>query len=318
MRMQQRISDAKHGLQMRPCDLGLADQTWAVWNSTPLELVGRVASEGPAGTWASASRPASAVTLASYKGAKLRSLIQPPTPKAATAPAISLYCISIMFPWGLELRLLKAQLVLRTSIFACDEAAVYSNTSIDLSRGVSTQTFDAALLPSTAGASGMNAVVFVKFWERVLGLGHWAQYNFTVKVDPDAVFIPSRLRSFVSSADRKKANQGNGIFFKTCAFGDQPSIEIISSRALSVFSLESDLCATPSQEGNYLQRCLHDLHVVQIDKFGILAAEQCKSQDWEACLGAHVAFHPFRSVRAYTRCLFAGSGMSKQSTLAVN
>lgn len=114
------------------------------------------------------------------------------------APNISLYCFSLSMPFGYEPGLLAAQKEHGVGIFACNESAVFSNM---------THSPDGEPLPldvllvneSLAVAYGgrwmtaLNTPVFNKLWMEVLRRERYRFHDWTVKVDPDAVFFPSRL-----------------------------------------------------------------------------------------------------------------------------
>jgi len=46
-------------------------------------------------------------------------------------------------------------------------------------------------------SSWLNTLVFIKAWQLVKWDGRYQKHDWTVKVDPDAVFFPERLRTVV-------------------------------------------------------------------------------------------------------------------------
>lgn len=221
-----------------------------------------------------------------------------------------------MVPWSEEKLLLQTQIAQNKSIFQCDGYAVYSNPVIQLA-GVRTRPVDVDLhCPRvTVHADGeeqealSNAHVFVKFWDQVISDGDFRYYDWTVKVDPDAVFLPDRLRKFVRADYHKEGPLGNGILFNNCKSGMLGSLEVMSSRALQVYAAGHGHCETLPEEDVYLQKCMAKLGVTEVDNFDLLADKACykgewhQSPDWNKCTGSNAAFHPFKSSEAYTLCL---------------
>jgi len=113
----------------------------------------------------------------------------------------TLYCFSLMMPFGYEPGLLAEQHRKGTSIFACDEHEVFSNTSALMPSGepapVNVTPVEGSLAVEYGGRWGtaLNAGVFNRVWAEVVRLGRFRRFDWTVKVDPDAVFFPERLRN---------------------------------------------------------------------------------------------------------------------------
>lgn len=115
----------------------------------------------------------------------------------------TLYCLSLMMPFGYEPSLLAEQHKQRVGIFSCDETAVFSNSTTILSTGkpapVNVTLMPGSLAVTYGGRWGtaMNTGVFNRLWTEVVRLGTFRHYDWTVKVDPDAVFFPERLRNVI-------------------------------------------------------------------------------------------------------------------------
>jgi len=228
----------------------------------------------------------------------------PATTTTTGTAGLSLFCFSLMLPWGYEFGLLSSQLSGKKSIFACDEAAVYSSGVLDLG-GVQTVKVDSDLHCKYGGEfhTVLNTPVFKKVWERVIQDGRFRLHDWIVKVDPDAVFFPWRLRRVLTGPDQFTAAAGNGTFLNNCGFGLHGPLEVLSRRALEVYAEGVDDCPQPPQEDVYLQQCLIHLGVVQVNHFNLLAEAHCAFEDWEKCDSDHVSFHPFKKWSAYKRCL---------------
>jgi len=106
-------------------------------------------------------------------------------------------------PFGYEPGLLAAQHKRNVGIFACDSFAVFSNSSTILTTGKPTPVNVSLMHGSLAVAFGgrwgtaMNTGVFNRLWTEVVRIGTYRRYDWTVKVDPDAVFFAERLRNLL-------------------------------------------------------------------------------------------------------------------------
>jgi len=199
------------------------------------------------------------------------------------------------------------QLDIRRNIFACDVATVYSNTVIDLG-GAVTSVLDTDLHCRLGGKwyTALNAPAFRKLWYQVIADGHWRQHTWTIKADADAVFMPHRLGTIVRSLSYL-AKDGRGIFLNNCRFGLHGPLEVVSKRSLERFEEDGpskcSLKLAP-QEDAWLQECMLQLGVMELDRFDSLIAEPaCKTPEWEDCSGTQTTFHPFKTADAYKKCL---------------
>eukprot|EP00929_Paragymnodinium_shiwhaense_P108921 TRINITY_DN75279_c0_g1_i1.p1 TRINITY_DN75279_c0_g1~~TRINITY_DN75279_c0_g1_i1.p1 ORF type:complete len:427 (+),score=94.15 TRINITY_DN75279_c0_g1_i1:61-1341(+) len=136
-----------------------------------------------------------------------------PNPAVTEAPPTygvpgraTLYCFALMLPFGHEPPLIKAQLSRNTSLFACDAHTVFSNITYMLAEAVTTSVVPGGPLLvkyntwtwAEVGVSlALNTDVFLRVWKAVFALGTFRNYDFTVKVDPDTVFFPDRLRQLM-------------------------------------------------------------------------------------------------------------------------
>lgn len=108
-----------------------------------------------------------------------------------------------MMPFGYEPDLLAAQRARKMGIFACDASAVFSNSSTLLTTGEPTPVNVTLMHGSLAVVYGgrwgtaMNTGVFNRLWTEVVRIGVYRRYDWTVKVDPDAVFFAERLRTLL-------------------------------------------------------------------------------------------------------------------------
>jgi len=118
-------------------------------------------------------------------------------------PNVTLYCFSLMMPFGYEPGLLAEQKKRKVGIYACDEPVVFSNVTHLVTTGERSPVPVTLMSGSLAVAYGgrwmtaLNTGVFNRLWMEVIRLGRYRYHDWVVKVDPDAVFFPSRLRQLL-------------------------------------------------------------------------------------------------------------------------
>jgi len=105
----------------------------------------------------------------------------PSAPSGQPAKGTHLYCIVGYLPGSAEEGLLNAIRGAQGSIFRCDGHDIFQTSSVKFVHGGSWNSF-------------VNTDVFVTMWKQVRDNGNYRHYDWTVKVDPDTVFMPDRLR----------------------------------------------------------------------------------------------------------------------------
>jgi len=239
-----------------------------------------------------------------------------------TAHPATLFCFTLTRPFGAELELLRMQHAHRSSIFGCEEHTVYSNESLQLAEGLTTHVINVSLDCEFARerSSFLNTRIFKEVWKEVVGGGRLEAYNWAVKVDPDCVFFPDRLRTLLHSRQRAGASNGDskskrGVYLSTCWFGMLGPLEVLSSKAVRILVAGWDrceaqfgkLCAGACRWGEdlFVDQCLSDILGVHRDAAGLLGAEGCDSpRSFKTCGDdSKVAFHPFRTEDSYRSCL---------------
>lgn len=123
--------------------------------------------------------------------------------------SISLFCFCVMRSTGEEPKLIKRQFLNGVGIFGCDSQNIYSDRKVligspSLPQYTTTQ-IDINLHGATGGvgtrtASWLNTETFIRAWETVINENQFSNHDWVVKVDPDAVFFPDRLREHLSNA----------------------------------------------------------------------------------------------------------------------
>lgn len=216
-----------------------------------------------------------------------------------------------MMPSGYEAALLGTLMSKQLSLFACDEYTVFSDGNIGISAGPPDwlTTEDVGTVKSTYGGPfnlALNSDVFVNVWKKVFSTRKFDLCDWTVKVDPDAVFFPDRLRSQVQDS-----RPDDHIYLNNCDQGLHGPIEVISHGGMDVFQSGVDDCVSTlkhewdqSGEDVFLRHCLGKLDISRVDNFQLLSEDRCL---WEnpvknGCNSGKVSFHPFKNEKAWMTC----------------
>mmetsp|Transcript_27375 Transcript_27375/g.78877 ORF Transcript_27375/g.78877 Transcript_27375/m.78877 type:complete len:372 (+) Transcript_27375:79-1194(+) len=222
----------------------------------------------------------------------------------------SLFCFALMLPFGTEQDLIRWQLAHHKGLFACEEWAVYSNKTFKLSKDVSTRVVHTSLDCPIGGQwnTRLNTPIFMKLWQQVFKDNQFRRAAWAVKVDPDTVFFADRIRGIVSTPAHDKAQEGAGMFSDNCQYTHSMHgpVELLSRRAVEVYGTkgERECDASILQEDYYMRSCLaRRLWATHVDDFDLLAEQGC-FWDWQSCTNGRAAFHPFKTVDAYSKCVW--------------
>merc|ERR1712051_912749 len=138
-----------------------------------------------------------------------------------------------------SIELIKIQAQTQTSIFGngCSEWAVYSDQvwPIDPANpGLGTSIAVAAPhMGKRKTGAWINSPTFMNVWRDMGMRAVYAKYEFTVKVDPDAVFFPYMLNTFL--AHKPIPYQASGTYIVNCRYvkdGFFGSVEVFSQAAM--------------------------------------------------------------------------------------
>jgi len=246
----------------------------------------------------------------------------PQTTSARSMGSPSLLCFSVIRSEGNEIGLVGAQHDRHAAIFACDTTLVFSNGP-----SIRIGTMDTVSIPTEAigmgnlGVEGettnswLNTAVFIEVWHWLVKDGRWKGYDWTVKVDPDAVFFPERLRDHVRpytppgggnyylvNCNKRYTADPDDEVFKEKLFG---ALEVFSKQAVQAYQDGHKRCTDELKwhgwgEDYYMQSCLSFLGVLPVGDFTMVGDKRC----FEApCTDTgKVAFHDFKDVPAYFNC----------------
>mmetsp|Transcript_131320 Transcript_131320/g.366082 ORF Transcript_131320/g.366082 Transcript_131320/m.366082 type:complete len:591 (-) Transcript_131320:115-1887(-) len=238
-----------------------------------------------------------------------------PQPSSSAAPgrtSPSLYCFSLMLPWGYEISLIRTQLAKGVGIFACNDWSVISNQSVMLSPGppvrIETEVMPGSLKCEFGGEyhTALNSEIFFRVWKKVMELGHYRRYDWSVKMDPDAVLLPSRLRRHTDFR-----NPSDPIYLNNCYEGLHGPIEVVSHGGMQAIANGLEHCRQSLEhewmtygEDVWLRRCFGLLAVARVDDYSVLFEKACKPfRDPIPCTADAVSFHPLKTPQDYFMCL---------------
>lgn len=222
-----------------------------------------------------------------------------------------LFCFAVMLPDGRELDLVQAQADMNHGIFACDARSVYSSKDVEIADGERTVVVETEFKCGVGGVlySCLNTRTFIEVWKLILADSRYLRYDWTVKVEPDTVFMVGRLRHFLGTAYLKSVGIA---YLNNCDHGLHGAIEVYSRGAVQAFAVLGPVCYSGLHKLDYSQwgeslfmdQCLGKvLQVPRLESYGLLNEDTCGSKDWQDCSDNSVAFHPFKDPDAFRRCV---------------
>jgi len=255
--------------------------------------------------------------------------------KQVTHP--SLFCVSLMLPWNYEVDMMRAHAERKVGIFQCDRWAVFSNERLKLKDGdtpeedLYTDVMNGSLKAKIGGKfhTALNTPVFVRFWQKVIDDGRAWSYDWTVKVDPDCVFFPYRLKEMLRNEYKPSGTPDAAVWLNNCQLGLHGPLEVFSKQALGAYKDSHGACKAVAkkhgQEDVFLRHCFETLELPRIDAYNLLLESDwaCNerpstSTGMPPCYDRQVAFHPFKSVRSYFNCYDKGAKMHWNTPLYFN
>lgn len=225
---------------------------------------------------------------------------------AGTLP--TLFCWMAFMSGGDEQKLVEAIFHHWLSIFQCEEYAVYSDYSVkvgsypDGNHCMSNATGDMTCKMASWGAK--NAAVFSRIWEHVFKDARIYSTDYVVKVDPDTVFFPERLKRHLAFVPR-----GEPCFFRNwdghvAMLGP---LEVISQPALKLFKKHyKDKCQIHMEdagEDGWISMCMGISGIKQRTDLALLDNGMRGFGNDRPCLGdTYAAYHPFKTEKLWLAC----------------
>lgn len=154
---------------------------------------------------------------------------------------------------------------------------------------------------------GPVAEMFKSAWDVVIQDARMRETEWTVKVDPDTVFFPERLRQHLQ---RLQQPENKTVFLLNCdRYSGSPvlfgAVEVLSRRAVEAYSSGQERCrgSIPWRtlpEDEFMQKCMQLLGVTSVFDGNMVGDDRC----WKApCSDVRrVAFHSYPQASSYLIC----------------
>jgi len=194
----------------------------------------------------------------------------------------------------------------RTSLFCFSVSLPAVESDIALASNAKERGFGIAecdahkFIEALNSGSPLDSVVYA--WRQVQAEGEWKQHDWMVKVDPDTVFLPSRLRSHLQGLQTPR---GSRVYVRNTdghlAFD---SLQVMSREAVALYFEHGDRCLGPlgleGGPGYWMLACLEGIGVDFQSDLKMLSAD---SNAPEICNDdSVVAFPGFRSADNWNAC----------------
>jgi hypothetical protein len=238
-----------------------------------------------------------------------------------------LFCFLVMRAHTEELELVQHQLRRGLGIFDCDSYAVFSDEIMQLTatRSLSPMVVNTTIIPGVpldAAPAGsvshiVNTFIFSSAWRLIAHEPCYAESDWFVKVDPDTVFIPSRLRPRLPKG--WETDKPHGVYLRNCAvaspteLGFYGAMEVISGVGVAALLRRLDDCmANVTRNGLdyralgedlFAQMCLDHIEVARRFDPGLLSDAFCSSAPDSDCASGAVAMHPMKTVAQQQDCV---------------
>jgi hypothetical protein len=221
------------------------------------------------------------------------------------------FCFTVVRLASAEPEMIRKQLQLRIGIFACEDfTAFVQGGSMVLGNNWNLGQIQVAPVRMQKGR-WLNIAVFIKAWTMVVGDLRYQQHDWVVKVDPDTVFFPDRLREHVRPHTTR---EGSNVFYLNCNSGSKArmlgSLEVFSRTAIDVYKLEGWKCQSmawkPFGEDKYMEKCMKNLGSYPALDFNMLVDARCQPAN---CLNkGKAAYHPYRNIQSWMECMHQAKG----------
>jgi len=219
----------------------------------------------------------------------------------------SLYCWAFTQMHGQEPTLLALQQRMNWGIFSCNAHVVLS-TLTGWTNGV--QTFGLGHNPTEycqgeGKKYACNAKIFIKAWNHIAEVRRYFHYDWTVKVDPDSVFFPDRLRTLLA----ERVGDGKILFLqndKTFPYMLGP-IEVISRGGMYRYMYRHKECEErlvewipKTGEDGFFAECFGNVLKIPPE----MHASLLHNADLEVnqCGGNKIVYHAFKIPEEFEMC----------------
>jgi len=259
--------------------------------------------------------------------------------EARVVPSQSMYCfVVIVVDTGgskptTEVDLMNHQSENNLGIFQCEGHDIFSDKALALSNGrsvtqISDSDGDWKFAKRKSTGCYVNTGIFSDAWRVIAREAKWQQQDWVIKVDPDAVFVPARLRKSLENTYEAEG----GSYYVNCPYvkyGFFGSLEVFSKSAFGTLLTNIDDCKAdadinwkvgvdngkygPMGEDLFAQSCMDKHGVRRANAFGHTQDGACPDKrdedekknkkfqphcDW--AYGA--SLHPFKKVNEWATC----------------
>jgi len=236
-----------------------------------------------------------------------------------------------------ELELLEIAAAQDAGIFACEQWDVFSDVKVPIDHTNGYESIEVEdvfnefhQLKRKESGTWVNWGLFYQVWVKIREVGKWEKADYTIKVDADAVFVPQRLRNWLSS---KPGDSPHGLYYENCPnvqYGFFGHLEIITNTAVKVLTKYLEDChavfAPCANQGCdwkfgawgedvFAQRCMDHHYVDKVEAFDVATDGACKAdrpegeksnKHWhptDCSQITTVTVHPLKKPAAYEKCL---------------
>jgi len=202
-------------------------------------------------------------------------------------------------------RLLQEQLEHGAGIFACDEFAAYSLGVAELLGSWAGRDIYTKALQKDAGGQ-LSSANFMLMWREIKEDGRFRAHDWTVRVSPEAVFFPERLRQKLRA---HTPAGGARLFFQRCdRYAPEQSYDLMQVRsraAVEAYFQSEESCKAALEwpgwsEEQFFQKCLEWIRVGSVFDAGLLQDAACGPvRCWDK---AAAAYHDYHGRAGYWDC----------------
>lgn len=165
----------------------------------------------------------------------------------------ALFCFSLIEPESYEIELLTVQMENSASIFRCDSSTVLSGQRTIFGSMWQTVAIPRPSDSALQAAAPSNAthgyvqhlevtLMYMEAWAMIMKKGTLWDYEWTVKVAADAVFLPDRLLKRLERVSVGPVSGQKLHFVQDCRHGDRErgSIDVFSKAAMRILKRVND------------------------------------------------------------------------------
>jgi len=273
-----------------------------------------------------ATKTTTTVTVTPASTTQRGLMVERKPPETAPTPEWhfpSLFCWLLFRKGDSESDLVKAQLEQRLGIFSCDEHLALSDTRVSLGYGVEAFPVGSPEEWGYAANKGWwgsynDSAVYIDAWKFVVADGTFRSHDWVVKVDPDTVFFPNRIRTHLKVIHRPipkmyiKNHPPLWINDLDPRLHPSPAcelfgpLEVISSTAVDDYVKRHESCLNlvttnkGAPEDWFTAACMDQLKIEGYKDYKVMAKYPI---DQDSCANGWTAsFHPFRSKWLWFEC----------------